>query len=74
MRVSMSCDFGLHEIRSFVQNWFLVVSFLYVRRSANKVANYLAKVALSLDQQIVWLENCPSCIVNLVLAESSSNL
>jgi hypothetical protein len=41
----------------------------HARRSANQVAHFLAKHALSLVQDIVWRGECPSFLLDLVFAE-----
>ncbi|KAL5810001.1 hypothetical protein ACOSQ4_026569 [Xanthoceras sorbifolium] len=38
-----------------------VVSFSFIPREANKVADSLAKFALGLSSDLFWLESCPPC-------------
>jgi len=45
------------------------ISFSYVSRNANNVAHELAQLALSLGEEIIWLEECPSCVAALVEQE-----
>ncbi|KAL5749285.1 hypothetical protein ACOSP7_023888 [Xanthoceras sorbifolium] len=59
---------------SFVNDQSLVYSFVHVRRSANRVAHQLAKLPLSVDQQIVWLEDYPSCVGSYVASNFPCNL
>ncbi|XP_021748542.1 uncharacterized protein LOC110714345 [Chenopodium quinoa] len=46
-------------------------SFTFVKRSGNRVAHELAKLALSFDSLRVWLEEVPGCIAEFVLADLS---
>ena len=48
---------------------FNIVSFCHVNSSANSVAHELAKHALCLEGETVWLEKGPSCIASLVEKE-----
>jgi hypothetical protein len=41
----------------------------HVRREGNTVAHLLAKFAFSLQSQHVWLNSCPSMLVNAVNAD-----
>ncbi|XP_059428517.1 uncharacterized protein LOC132162279 [Corylus avellana] len=43
-------------------------------RDGNKVAHSLAKLALAIDQEIFWLDNFPSCILEIVHSEQGSTL
>jgi hypothetical protein len=38
------------------------INFSHVRREANQAAHYLAKYALSISSDDVWIEETPSCI------------
>jgi hypothetical protein len=44
-------------------------SVSHTYREGNGVAHNLAKLALSLGQDVLWTENFPDCILDLVLAE-----
>lgn len=48
---------------------FSFVSFSHVSRHANNVARVLAKLALSLGEEMVWLGEGPQCITDLVEQE-----
>ncbi|KAL5749336.1 hypothetical protein ACOSP7_023939 [Xanthoceras sorbifolium] len=52
----------------------LVYSFVHVRRSANRVGHQLVTLALSVDQQFVWLEDYPSCVGSYVASDFPCNL
>lgn len=45
----------------------------FVHREANMVAHSLAKLALSIEKEKVWLEECPSQIFSSVLREKVCN-
>ncbi|KAL5778636.1 hypothetical protein ACOSQ2_009373 [Xanthoceras sorbifolium] len=64
----------IQEIQSFVSDQSLVYSFMHVRRSANRVAHQLAKLAISVNQHIVWLEDYPSCVGSYVASDFPCNL
>jgi hypothetical protein len=44
----------------------------HIRRTANTAAHQLAKEALELSLDVVWMEECPSFILNIVIAEKVS--
>jgi ribonuclease HI len=48
---------------------FLTWSVQHARREANQVAHFLAKHALSVNQDVVWKEECPSFIQDIIYAE-----
>ncbi|KAL5784974.1 hypothetical protein ACOSQ2_007366 [Xanthoceras sorbifolium] len=52
----------------------LVYSFVHIHCSANRVAHPLAKLTLSVDQQIIWLEDYPSCVESSVTSDFPYNL
>ncbi|KAL5777671.1 hypothetical protein ACOSP7_010597 [Xanthoceras sorbifolium] len=56
---------------STIDNNFLIC-VRHVRRSANRVAHCLTKFALSVGQQLVWLEDFPSCVGDLTSDDSRS--
>ncbi|KAL5813620.1 hypothetical protein ACOSQ4_024261 [Xanthoceras sorbifolium] len=64
----------IQDIQSFVSDQSLVYSFVHVRRSANRVGHQLVTLALSVDQQFVWLEDYPSCVGSYVASDFPCNL
>ncbi|XP_021744937.1 uncharacterized protein LOC110710901 [Chenopodium quinoa] len=49
------------------------VSFSFVRRSDNRVAHELAKLCISFNELRVWMEDFPSDVTALVLADQSQD-
>jgi ribonuclease HI len=49
------------------------VTIAHVNREANNVAHLLAKEASTLEMDGVWLEECPTFILNAVLREILSS-
>lgn len=43
-------------------------------RETNRVAHNLAKIACSLNCEKVWMEKCPSLILNMVLEDKLCNV
>ncbi|KAL5852159.1 hypothetical protein ACOSQ3_007277 [Xanthoceras sorbifolium] len=64
----------IQDIQSFVGDRSLVYSFVHIHCSANRVAHPLAKLTLSVDQQIIWLEDYPSCVESSVTSDFPYNL
>ncbi|KAL5844772.1 hypothetical protein ACOSQ4_010730 [Xanthoceras sorbifolium] len=64
--------FIIHDIRLFFQDKNFLICVRHVRRSANRVAHCLTKFALSVGQQLVWLEDFPSCVGDLTSDDSRS--
>jgi hypothetical protein len=58
----------IRELRFFISTWFNVVSLLHVPRSCNVVAHSLAQegAALNSGTRLVWLENFPAFVNDLV--------
>lgn len=48
-------------------NLFRSCSFTHVRRVGNTAAHYLAKFAATVETELVWVEECPSWLENIVL-------
>jgi hypothetical protein len=44
----------------------------YARSDANKVAHTLTKFVISQSNGLVWLDECPSSIIHLVIADHGS--
>ena len=42
-----------------------------MRRTINAAGHSLAKLALHYDEECVWYNDCPSCILGLVLADQA---
>lgn len=60
----------VYDIRCLLAfNPFLKVK--YVPREANGVAHNLAKLALSLSGQNIWVEECPLSVMPLVVKDQS---
>ncbi|KAK3198139.1 hypothetical protein Dsin_021554 [Dipteronia sinensis] len=51
-----------------------VSSINFVPRLANNVAHVLAKLALTHEGELVWLEDCPLCMDNLVLRDCPASM
>ncbi|KAK3184756.1 hypothetical protein Dsin_032042 [Dipteronia sinensis] len=50
------------------------VSVCYTPRQANQVAHYLAKNALSNDEDCYWLEEYPPCVSHFVMVDGQFSL
>ena len=48
------------------------VSCCFVPRDGNKVAHALVKYAISLSQDMVWVDICPHFVYHLVLADCNN--
>jgi hypothetical protein len=50
---------------------FTSIKVMHVRRDANKAAHVLAKCAISQLLDRVWIQECPSYITDVVLADNA---
>lgn len=48
-------------------------SVKFINREANVAAHVLAKVALSCNSQLVWMEDCPNDVISIVLKDKECN-
>jgi ribonuclease HI len=62
----------LDDVRTALQG-FLFHGVQYASREANKVAHALAKLVVSHSVDHVWIDECPSSIYQLVLANQGSS-
>uniref|UniRef100_A0A803PZ04 Reverse transcriptase domain-containing protein n=1 Tax=Cannabis sativa TaxID=3483 RepID=A0A803PZ04_CANSA len=63
--------YDLVEDINYLMSFFPRVKVSHVKRDANQAAHGLAKFALRLDKDMVWLGEIPSPIVFVVVADSS---
>lgn len=61
-------DVIIEDVR-LLANKFLSCSFNFVPRTFNKVANAIAKYALSLDDPLIWQESVPNWICREVVLD-----
>lgn len=62
----------IHDIKSMLKNRFgWKVSFNY--RETNSAAHNLAKIAVSFPEEHIWMEECPTQIMNVDLKEKFCN-
>ncbi|XVF58184.1 hypothetical protein PTKIN_Ptkin07bG0043300 [Pterospermum kingtungense] len=55
----------VEEGRTLIPN-FLKCKIQHCLRNCNEAAHYLAKFSLTLSSEIIWIEECPNCIKNIV--------
>ncbi|XP_040988958.1 uncharacterized protein LOC121236576 [Juglans microcarpa x Juglans regia] len=58
----------IKDIRGMLNNrpqWYVN----HIRREANKAANYLAKIALIIDEDLVWMEDGLESLYSLILQD-----
>ncbi|XVE60070.1 hypothetical protein DITRI_Ditri05aG0097000 [Diplodiscus trichospermus] len=72
----MTCDLSdagtiMDEGRQ-LSNQFNSLSFLHTKKEGNKVAYALAKEGLNCIEEMKWVEDWPSCLHSLVIAEAFS--
>ncbi|KAL5788267.1 hypothetical protein ACOSP7_005216 [Xanthoceras sorbifolium] len=68
MYLGLLCRYGPLPLKG------LCKGIRFVSREANGVAYSLAQLVISLDDGLVWMEDCLSFISSLVIAESVSSL